>query len=80
MVRVDPFYFNEGDLQVDPQHTSDHIQINHYAMRDENFYQNVRLPKAISREYGNLNLLKEQYESFNYTQDHLMINFLKNNS
>lgn len=74
-----PLYFNGWDLQVDPQHTSDHIQINHYAMRDENFYQNVRLPKAISREYGDLNLLKEHYQSFNYTQDYLMINFLKKN-
>jgi hypothetical protein len=72
-----PLYFKEGDLQVDPQHTSDLIQINHYAMRDENFYQNVRLPKAISREYGELSLLQEHYRSFNYTQDRQMIKFLK---
>lgn len=74
-----PLDFKGADLQVDPQHTSDHIQINHYAMRDENFYQNVRLPKAISREYGELNLLKEHHQSFNYTQDYLMINFLEDN-
>lgn len=74
-----PLYFNGGDLQVDPQHTSDYIQINHYAMRDENFYQNVRVPKAISREYGDLRLLKEQHESFNYAQDLTIINFIKNN-
>jgi len=73
-----PLYFKENDLQVDPQHTSDFIQINHYAMRDENFYQNVRLPKAISREYGDVNLLQEHYQSFNYTQDKLIIKFLKN--
>ena len=36
-----PLYFKDVDLQIDPQHTSDHIQINHYVMRDENFYQNV---------------------------------------
>ncbi len=48
-------------------------------MRDENFYQNVRLPKAISQEYGDFNLLKEQYQSCNYTIDHLMIDFLKKN-
>jgi hypothetical protein len=74
-----PIYFKENDLQVDPQHTSDYIQINHYAMRDESFYHNVRIPKAVSGEYGNLNLLKEWYQTFNSTQDYLMINFLKKN-
>jgi hypothetical protein len=72
-----PLYFNGSDLQIDPQHTSDHIQINHYVMRDENFYQNVRLPKAISREYGEPSLLKEHYESFNATSDEQMIEFLQ---
>lgn len=74
-----PLYFKDGDLQVDPKHTSDIIQINHYAMRDENFYQNVRLPRAITKEYGDLNLLKEHYESFNKTQDHQIIEFLIKN-
>jgi hypothetical protein len=72
-----PLYFEGTDLRVDPQHTSDFIQINHYVMRDENFYQNVRLPKAISGEYGNLDLLKEHYQSFNYVQDYLMLDFIK---
>lgn len=70
-------YFNEGDLQVDSLHTSDNIQINHYVMRDENFYQNVRLPKAISKEYGELFLLLEHYQSFNSTCNYQMIDFLK---
>ena len=74
-----PLYFKEGDLQVDSQHTSDHIQINHYAMRDENFYQNVRLPKALRKEYSELHLLQEHYKSFNDTQDYLMIDFLQTN-
>ncbi len=72
-----PLYFHGDDLQVDPQHTSDYIQINHYVMRDENFYQNVRLPKAISKEYGMLTLLQEHYLSFNHMQDCQMIEFLK---
>ncbi len=72
-----PLYFNGTDLQVDPQHTSDYIQINHYVMRDENFYQNSRVPKAISKEYGDLALLQEHYQSFNHTQDYQMIEFLK---
>lgn len=70
-------YFKGQDLQVDAQHTSDYIQINHYVMRDENFYQNVRLPRAISKEYGDLSLLQEHYQSFNLTHDYQMINFLK---
>jgi len=74
-----PLYFNGSNLEVDPQHTSKFIQINHYAMRDENFYQKVRLPKAISREYGELDLLREHYKSFNYTEDHFMVDFLKKN-
>ena len=72
-----PLYFKGSDLQIDPKHTSDYIQINHYVMRDENFYQNSRLPKAISKEYGDLGLLQEHYQSFNHTQDYQIIEFLK---
>ena len=72
-----PLYFLGDDLQVNQKHTSDYMQINHYAMRDENFYQNVRLPKAISQEYGNLNLLKEHYVQFNYVRDQSIVNFIK---
>lgn len=72
-----PLYFKESDLQIDPQHTSDYIQINHYVMKDENFFQNVRLPRAISREYGEISLLLEHYKSFNEKQDEQIIEFLK---
>ena len=41
-----PISFKGVDLQVDPQHTSEYIQINHYSLRDENFYRNVRLPRT----------------------------------
>jgi hypothetical protein len=74
-----PLYFKGWDLQVDPRHTSDHIQINHYALRDENFYQNVRVPRAISNIYAELAILQEHYQSFNDTQDYQMIIFLKKN-
>lgn len=72
-----PLYFKGSDLQVTPHHTSCYLQINHYAMRDENFYQKVRLPKAISKEYGDLVLLQEHYQSFNHIEDYQMIEFLK---
>jgi len=74
-----PLYFKESDLQVDPKHTSEYIQINHYTLRDENFYQNVRLPKAISKEYGELHLLQEHYQSFSNIRNNEMIEFLKKN-
>ena len=74
-----PLYFKGTDLQINPQHTSDYIQVNHYIMRDENFYQNVRLPRALSGQYGDPALLKEHYESFNYMKNYQMINFIKQN-
>jgi hypothetical protein len=70
-------FFRGNDLQVTPYHTNACIQVNHYAMRDENFYQNVRLPKAISKEYGELSLLLELYESFNECENFEMVEFLK---
>jgi hypothetical protein len=78
-----PLYFKGVDLQVDPQHTSDYIQINHYAMRDENFYQNVRLPKTKPQPFGEqqleLNVVQEHCQSFNYMQNYQMIWFIKKN-
>jgi hypothetical protein len=73
-----PLYFRGTDLQVDSQHTSAYIQIHHYALRDENFYQKVRMPKAISKDYGELHVLQEHYRSFNHMENHQMIKFLKN--
>lgn len=72
-----PLYFKGRELQLDLHHTSDYIQINHYAMRDENFYQNARVPKAIAKGYDEFSLLQEHYESFNYTKNSEMIRFLK---
>ncbi|EKE07737.1 MAG: hypothetical protein ACD_17C00541G0004 [uncultured bacterium] len=72
-----PLFFIGGDLQVDPQHTGDYIQVNHYVMRDENFFQQVRLPRALSREYGEISLLLEHYKNFGEMQDRQMIEFLQ---
>jgi hypothetical protein len=70
-------YLEGSELKLDGKHCDKYIRINHYAMRDENFYQNVRLPKAISKEYGELHLLLEHYMSFNASRDNAMINFIK---
>jgi len=70
-------YFKESDILLDGKHHDKYIRINHYALRDENYYQNVRLPKAISKEYGDINWLKESYELFNMVSDDTIIRFLK---
>ena len=79
----DPLYFKGLDLQVNSQHTSDYIQINHYSMRDEDFYLNVRLPKTKPQLLGEhqleLFVIQEHYQSFNCVQDYEIIEFLKNN-
>lgn len=72
-----PLSFVGMDLQIDPEHTSDHIQINHYVMRDENFFQKVRVPRALSREYGEMGLLLEHYRSFGEMEDRQIIEYLE---
>lgn len=74
-----PLYFEGNDLKLSPHHTSRFIQINHYVMRDENFYRSVRIPRAVSKEYGQVSLLEEHYKSFNLVTDHSIIRFLKKN-
>lgn len=78
-----PLYFDDVDLCVDSIHTSDYIQINHYPMRGEDYYQNVRLPKtrpqACYEQQLELNVVQEHYQSFNYMQNYQMIEFLKKN-
>ena len=76
----EPLYFEGVELVVDPQHNSKYFRINHYKMRDENFYQKSRLPRASLKEFegnGELHLFKEQYESYNKVKDRVIIQFLK---
>jgi hypothetical protein len=67
-----PLMLKNGYPKVDPRHTSKYIQINHYTLRDENFYRNVRLPN----QYPDPNLVIELYQSYNLIQDFQMVKFL----
>lgn len=64
------------DFITDGYHHNKFIVIHHYCLRDEWFYQNVRLAKA-KNGYGDYNLLVEHYESFNAVKNFDMVNFLK---
>lgn len=68
--------FNGLDLLVDSTHHDQYIRINHYVLRDEWFFQNVRLAKA-KQGNGDLMLLLEHYFSFSLTQDLTIINFIQ---
>ncbi|HSW73511.1 MAG TPA: glycosyltransferase family 92 protein [Chlamydiales bacterium] len=83
-----PGYFdgNGEDLHYDgttlldvPKHCDKYLRINHYNLRDENFYQNIRLPRAKSGVYGDPVLFEEHHESFSLIKDQALINFIKKN-
>lgn len=61
------------------RHCDKYVRINHYNLRDENFYQNTRLYRAKNGIYGDLTLLEEHHESFSLIRDLAVINFLKKN-
>lgn len=69
---------NELDLFPDGHHHDQHIRINHYVLRDENYFHNVRLPRA-QEGIRNLNLLLEHYILFSETNDFAIINFMLKN-
>jgi hypothetical protein len=70
--------FSGYDLPTDGKHHGQFIRINHYVLRDENFYRNVRLVSA-DRGISNKNALLEHYDSFSMAQEYCIINFIKNN-
>jgi hypothetical protein len=70
--------FSGIDLKTDGNHYDQYIRINHYVLRDEGFYQNVRLAK-VNQGFGNKNLLLEHYVSFSETQDYSIIDFINKN-
>ncbi|NDE63506.1 MAG: glycosyltransferase [Chlamydiae bacterium] len=78
-----PLDFKNDELQINSTHTSDYIQINHYGMRDENYFLNVRLPRTKPQPLGEyqleLHVLLEQYKNFNLEKNYQIIKFIKNN-
>lgn len=60
-------------LKLDAGHYDKYIRINHYRLRDENFYLNSRLAKA---DKDNKKLLLEQYVSFSAVRDFSLVAFI----
>lgn len=70
-------------VKTDGKSHTKYIRINHYVMRDEDYFQNVRLERARKGYQGYFNgdieLLIAQNKEFSLVQDHTIINFIKKN-
>ena len=62
------------DLKTDGQHHEGFLRINHYAFRDEKYFQEYRLPRD-----PNPTMILEQYRSFNLSKNRDIIDFIKKN-
>lgn len=70
-------YFEGTDLKTDGKTHDKFIRINHYALRDENFYRTSRLAKA-NQGIGEKHFLLEHYEAFSLIRDRAILDFIKN--
>lgn len=70
-VRMD---FVGSILPTDGVHHDAYIRINHYVLRDEEFFQKRRLAKA---EGSDRSLLLEHYDSFSRVQDRAIGNYIR---
>ena len=65
---------------VDGKHHDKYLRINHYSLRDEQFFHEKRMApaKLKEREYT-VDLLQEQHESFSIMKDYTINHFLLKN-
>ena len=70
--------FCENDLHPDGTHYGKYIRINHYILRDEDYFRNVRLGSR-NPDAGTKAALMEQYVSFSATQDTQILKYLMKN-
>ncbi len=66
------------DLITDAMPHDKYIRINHYNMRDENFFHNVRMARARENQISE-KLIWEHYHEFNEERDFSIMNFIKKN-
>lgn len=64
-----------NDLKVVNQFHTRYLRINHYIMRDETFFWNVKLPRAEASNNGHA--LLRYYDDLNTRQDTTIIRFLE---
>lgn len=62
------------DLKTDGKNHEGFIRINHYALRDEKYFHNYRLPRD-----SNPGLMHEHYEAFNLHKDYQILKFIRKN-
>lgn len=60
-----------------PFHCDKYLRINHYNLRDENFFQNVRMAKAEKGIYGEPKLFKEHHEAFSMIKDYAIVQLIQ---
>lgn len=72
----EPITFNNLDLNLDGVPHQKYLRINHYTMRDEHFFNTVRLERAKGIGIP-LSLVMSQYRAFNKDQDDTIIKFIK---
>jgi hypothetical protein len=69
-------FTREIDLEPDGKHHDNFIRINHYILRDDDYFYNVRMRTT---DAGRKALLLEQYESFSLTDDKKILEYLLKN-
>jgi hypothetical protein len=67
---------DEGHLKLDGVHYDKYLRINHYALRDEDYFQNVRI-KRNNHGYGGNELFYEHHQSFSLTRDKRILRILQ---
>jgi hypothetical protein len=63
------------DLKLDGMAHNHYLRLNHYTMRDENYFHFVKMP--IAKILGNENLALEHYFAFNLYRDTSIIQFIR---
>ena len=62
-----------SDLKPQAKHHSKYIRINHYALRDENYYHNYRVPRDPEPW-----VISALYDAYNKDKDYIIIELIKN--
>lgn len=64
----EPIEHSGGHIKATGKHYDKFLRINHYALRDEDYFWNVRM-KRNNYGYGGNELFKEHYQSFSLSSD-----------
>ncbi len=68
-------YTQKSDLQLDGKTHDKYLRINHYILRDENYFWNVRIPREDIRKVGSID--RKHYKDFSKEKDLKIHDFIK---